>query len=442
MVRATVGIDAAVTADHRVCVRCVDDAGVASVRRFRVAPTVRGLQELGRVVSGLPHPVVVAEPTSMTWLGLAATVTDAGGQFVLIGARHSARLRGAIMGKNKSDVIDADVLSRAPEVFDLHPFDTPSPAQLALRQAVNRRGTAVIEANRAYRRLLSLARWAFPDVWNAFRGSLPTALAVLHRWPDLRALAASKRPALTAVVAQHTRGVGDVPARVEAIRRAAGDWAAFWDQRMDLDALAWDVSEHLHDYDSAKDRVARATDRATACWEALYGEDPLLLSVPGLGPVTAPVVRAYFGDGHRFPSGRHAASYVGLTPSSWASGTVRQPHRAINKEGPAVLRLAFYQAANGARRTDPQLAEFYHRLMVETGHCHTQATIAVARKLAERVWKVLTTASPYELRDLDGQPITARAAKHLISEHLGVDPAIRAKARAHSAATHRSKLTR
>jgi hypothetical protein len=41
---------------------------------------------------------------------------------------------------------------------------------------------------------------------------------------------------------------------------------------------------------------------------------------------------------------------------------VTQPSRAITKEGPAVLRLAFFQAANGARRHDPQLAGFYHRL--------------------------------------------------------------------------------
>ena len=69
-----------------------------------------------------------------------------------------------------------------------------------------------------------------------------------------------------------------------------------------------------------------------------------------------------------------------------------------------MLRLAFFQAANGARRTDPQLAGFYHRLMTEHGHCHTQATVAVARKLVERTWTVLTRGQPYQLRDLDGAP--------------------------------------
>ena len=64
-----------------------------------------------------------------------------------------------------------------------------------------------------------------------------------------------------------------------------------------------------------------------------------------------------------------------------------------------MLRLAFFQAANAARRHDPQLAGFYHRLMTEHGHCHTQACVAVARKLVERTWTVLTRGTPYQLRD-------------------------------------------
>ncbi len=118
-----------------------------------------------------------------------------------------------------------------------------------------------------------------------------------------------------------------------------------------------------------------------------------------MGPVTAPTVRAFFGDGSGLDSARAAASYAGVTPSNWSSGTVSQPSRAITKEGPAALRLAFYQAANAARASDPQLAAFYYRLMVQRGHCHAQANVAVARKLAERVWTLLTRRNGYQLRD-------------------------------------------
>jgi hypothetical protein len=143
-----------------------------------------------------------------------------------------------------------------------------------------------------------------------------------------------------------------------------------------------------------------------------------------------------------FTSAKAAASYVGLNPSTWSSGTVSQPSRAITKEGPAVLRLAFFQAANGARRTDPQLAAFYYRLMTEHGHCHTQATVAVARKLVERTWTVLTRDTPYQLQGVDGAPIGHLAAKRVIKDNYTVPEHVRAKARAHSAATNRAKLTR
>lgn len=107
-----------------------------------------------------------------------------------------------------------------------------------------------------------------------------------------------------------------------------------------------------------------------------------------------------------------------------------------------MLRLAFFQAANAARRSDPQLAAFYHQLMTARGHCHTSAAVAVARKLAERTWEVLTRGQPYQLRDLDGRPITERAVKTLIAEQFHVDETVQARARAHSAATYRAELTR
>ncbi|MDQ4105073.1 MAG: transposase [Actinomycetota bacterium] len=333
-VRVQVGIDAAITSNHHVCVRQVGADGAVVTSRFVVSPTLAGLSTLTTRLAGYPGVVAVTEPTSMSWLPLAAALAEGSGQLALIGSRHAARLRGAITGKNKSDVIDADVLARAGEVFDLVPLQVPVPAQLALRRICTRRGAAVIDGNRYLRRLISLARWAFPDVWNGFAGSLATAKAVLSRWPHLAQLAAARRATLTAVVAEHTRDVPDVPARAEAIRAAAGAWATFWAGRLDLDELAWAVSEHLADLEVAAGRIDRATALATQYWERLYGDDPLLASLPGLGPVTAPTIRAFLADGARFQSAKQAASYVGLAPSNWSSGTVIQPAGRSPRKAP------------------------------------------------------------------------------------------------------------
>ncbi|BCO37715.1 hypothetical protein MHEC_41480 [Mycobacterium heckeshornense] len=248
---------------------------------------------------------------------------------------------------------------------------------------------------------------------------------------------------MTAVIAAHTRGVDDTPARAEAIKTAATGWAAFWAGHLDLDALTVDVTEHLTNLADDQARVARFTAHSTRWWEHLYGDDELLLSVPGMGPVTAATVRAFLGDGSSFCSAKKSRVLRRHhPPPTWSSGTMSQPRRAITKEGPAPLRLALFQAAGAARRTDPQLAAFYHRLMTTQGHCHTQATIAVARKLAERIWVTITTGRPYQLRDTNGDPVTARAAKEIINAHNRVNASTRARTRAQTTTVRKSNLTR
>ncbi len=103
--------------------------------------------------------------------------------------------------------------------------------------------------------------------------------------------------------------------------------------------------------------------------------------------------------------------------------------------------MASSHSADEAAASDLKLADYYRHLMVERGHCHTQATVAVARKLVERTWTVLTRGQPFEYRDLDGTPLTRAAAKDA-ARSLAVPKTVRARARARSAATHRSKLTK
>ncbi len=94
-----------------------------------------------------------------------------------------------------------------------------------------------------------------PDVWTAFAGSLPTATAVLGRWPDIRLLAGAPT---RHVDRRHRRAHPRCrrhPGPAEAIKTAATGWAAFWDGHLDLDALAVDVTEHLSDL--TDDRCAR-----------------------------------------------------------------------------------------------------------------------------------------------------------------------------------------
>jgi transposase len=430
----SIGLDAAVVANHRVAVRG------ATTEDFGVAASLVGLRQLTERLSSYAPAMVVMEPTAMSWLGLGYAVADAGCRPALVESRHTAKLRGAVAGKNKSDVIDADMLASCAELFGLSATVLPGAEQLALRRAVHWRHRAVVTAHSADCRLWGLAAWAFPDLWRACKGSHLLARALLGRWPRLDRLARARQSTVAQLCRVCLRGPGDPAQRAERIVTAAAGWAAFWQGRVDLDALAWETVEILGEIEVAEVAIGRATAQAVRCWRQGWGDDEVLCSIPGIGPIIAPVIRAWWARPGQFPTAKQAAAFVGLNPSNWESGLMASPSRPITKEGPPELRLAFYQAANVARRRDPQLAVFYQRLMVNRAHHHIQATCAVGRKLACRVWATLEAGQPYRLRDLDGQPVdeqtaAALAASYAVPEH------IRRRARARSAGRKRGRLS-
>jgi hypothetical protein len=171
----------------------------------------------------------------------------------------------------------------------------------------------------------------------------------------------------------------------------------------------------------------------------LYGDAKLFLSVPGMGPVTASVVRGFLADGTAFASGRQQPLRR-IEPVDLLLGRGFKAQPSDHQGRPRGAPAGILQVANAARRQDRPPAGFYHQLMTEHGHCHTHAYVAVARKLVERTCTVLSRGTGYQIRDPDAQPISRLEAKKMIKQLYTVPDRVRVKARAHSAATNRAKL--
>jgi transposase len=116
-----------------------------------------------------------------------------------------------------------------------------------------------------------------------------------------------------------------------------------------------------------------------------------LRAVPGIGLLTSTALVAFVGDVQRFSSGRHFASYLGLTPREHSSGLRRRLGR-ISKRGDVYLRMLLTHGAravvNAAKRTDhpDRLRSWVLRLEQRAGH--NRATVALANKLARIVWAI------------------------------------------------------
>jgi transposase len=128
-----------------------------------------------------------------------------------------------------------------------------------------------------------------------------------------------------------------------------------------------------------------------------WGADPRvrrLTSVPGIGPFIATVLVLELGEIHRFPSAKHLASYVGLTPRIHASAErTRTGH--ISKEGNRLLRWVLVLAATQASRRPGPLRAWYRAVQKRRGR--NAARVALARRLAEIVYQLWKTETTYDV---------------------------------------------
>jgi len=121
----------------------------------------------------------------------------------------------------------------------------------------------------------------------------------------------------------------------------------------------------------------------------------LLMTVGGVGPVTALSFAATIDDASRFAKSRDVGAYLGLTSRRFQSGEMDYSGR-ISKHGDAMLRSLLYEAANSmltvVRRPHP-LKDWARRIRKRSSH--KKACVALARKLAVIMHRMLITGEPF-----------------------------------------------
>ena len=123
-----------------------------------------------------------------------------------------------------------------------------------------------------------------------------------------------------------------------------------------------------------------------------------LMTMPGVGPVTATSFCAALDDVKRFKNAHAVESYLGLTPGENSTGTTRPANRlGLTKAGPRKVRTALIQAAWCAYRTrpaDPMVQ--WARKLAERKKVQVAVT-ALARKMSGilyAMWRDGTDYSP------------------------------------------------
>lgn len=131
-------------------------------------------------------------------------------------------------------------------------------------------------------------------------------------------------------------------------------------------------------------------------------EAGVLMSVPGIGVLTATALVAFVGDPNRFRSGRDLAAYLGLTPREHSSGQTRRLGR-ITKRGNSYVRMMLIHGARSALRagslakTPDDIRTW--ALAIKQRRGFNVAAVALANKLARLCWRVWHDQRPFERRE-------------------------------------------
>lgn len=128
-----------------------------------------------------------------------------------------------------------------------------------------------------------------------------------------------------------------------------------------------------------------------------------LRSIPGVGLLTATALVAFVGEVLRFPTSRHFASFLGLTPREHSSG-LRRRLGGISRRGDAYLRTLLIHGARAvlaaARRASKPDRLRAWALQVHRLRGHNRAAVALANKMARIVWAVWRSDRSFEPRGL------------------------------------------
>lgn len=172
---------------------------------------------------------------------------------------------------------------------------------------------------------------------------------------------------------------------VRAVRKTLGD------------GLPSYVERQLQMIDTLSEQI-RESDKELESMAKHHPVCPRLMSVPGIGPVTALHFVAVLDDATRFKSAHDVEAYLGLTPGQDSSSS-RQRITGITKAGSTSLRRCLVQAAWAARRARGNHPMVDWSLEVEKRRGKRIAIVAFARKLAGILFALWRDGSFYAPRD-------------------------------------------
>ncbi len=149
------------------------------------------------------------------------------------------------------------------------------------------------------------------------------------------------------------------------------------------------------------ERIARL-DEQIERWAQTDEQAQRLMSIPGVGPVTATALLAAVGDVRAFRNGRELAAWLGLVPRQHATGG-REQLLGISKRGDSYVRSLLIHGARAVvrvsgKKTDPRSR--WLRDVTSRRHKNV-AAVALANRMARTAYALLVKQETYRADSIE-----------------------------------------
>jgi transposase len=318
---------------------CIKTADGRMVREGKLEATRATLRSWAE---GLPEPWCGAMEATLFSAWIYDTLKPYAQRLVM---GHPARMKAITAGKKKSDTIDARTIADLLRCDLLPTCYVLPPAMRDLRRLLRYRNMVVQQSVRMQNKMAGL-------LMESGTTFVKTKLHGKKYFSELM------------------KSLEEVPESVkDLLRMSRGSMEMFESTQKQIVKRL--LSEH-----SLQQRVER------------------LLTIRGVGPITALTWALEVSDPHRFSSIGDAVSYCGLT-APFRSSAGKEQRGPISKQRNAWLQTVLIEAAKLAPRWNPQLAALHAR-QLELGHPN-RATLQVARKLVAYLLAVDKSGQPFRV---------------------------------------------
>jgi transposase len=293
---------------------------------------------------------------------------------------------------NKSDEIDAALISRLTGEGRFVPFPFLSEDLARLKLLVTQRHRLTVEATRYKNRLQGMLDLAWPELSATFSSiDKRTPIAILRRWPLAQDLAAAAPRTVRRLIRKVSRGQISAQRTRTIIQEARGSIGltqAPQERRLEIRHLfaRWDLArEQMRALDALIEPLVEECAEARA-----------LLTIPEVNTLCAATIVTELGDPATYEHPRQILKLAGMNLVAKQSGISVNGRRWQSKRGRPMLRRQLFLLAGRWCHPRGLYRDDYLRMIERNGRCRKKAVAALARKLTPVLFQVMKTGDPFD----------------------------------------------